>query len=138
MIHFFREETHSYSPKNSTTDLESHRNPHRVLVSSRERDDELTIAFRNPEVLSGAEDFVERNKRFAVHPSSSRLQEGRQAIMIGQELKRLGFWILILAAMVFCIGLGVIVGFLTKSVDLGVAVTSGIATVAACVQAFGF
>jgi hypothetical protein len=106
------------------------------LFSSREQDSELTAAFRNPEALSAAEAFVERNARFAVHPSSSRLQEGRQAIMIGQELKRLGFWILILAAMVFCIGLGVLVGFLTKSVDLGVAVTSGIATVAACCTGF--
>jgi hypothetical protein len=76
--------------------------------------------------------------RFAVHSPSASLQDGRQAIMIGQELKRLGLWVLVLAMMVFCVSLGVLVGILTKSIDLGVAVTSGIATIAACVQAFGF
>jgi hypothetical protein len=108
------------------------------VLSNREQDSELTTAFRNPEILSAADSFVERNVRFAVHPPCSILQEGRQAIMIRQELKRLVIWILVLAVMAFVIGIGVVVGILTKSVNLGVAITSGITTIAACVQVFGF
>jgi hypothetical protein len=59
-------------------------------------------------------------------------------ILIRLELKRLGIWVLVFAAMVFCIGVGIVVGIVTKSVDLGVAITSGIATIAACVQVFDF
>ena len=35
----------------------------------------------------------------------------------------------------FCIGIGGAVGMATKDVNLGVAVTSGVATIIACVQA---
>jgi hypothetical protein len=129
---YFQRKIYSYHPKNSTTDLESQNGPRCVLVSSRERDPEFTAAFRNPEILSAADGFVKRNARFAVHPPSSGLQEGRQAIMIKQELNRLGIWVLNFAVTVICISVGVVVGILTKSVDLGVAITSGIATIAAC------
>ena len=52
--------------------------------------------------------------------------------MIKQELKRLGIWVLNFAVTVICISVGVVVGILTKSVDLGVAITSGNATITAC------
>lgn len=135
---YFQRRLYSNPPKNSTTDLESQSGLRRILISSRERDPELTTAFHNPKILSAADGFVERNARFAVHPPSSGLQEGQQAILIKQGLKRCGIWFLILAVMVFCIGIGVIAGILTKSVDLGVAITSGIATIVVCVQVFGF
>jgi hypothetical protein len=107
-------------------------------VSDRRRDPELTAAFRSPDILSGAESFVRKNERFAVRPLFSGLQEGRQAIFIGKELNWLGIWTIIFIGTIFCISIGFVVGILTKSVDLGVGITSGLATVVTCVEAFAF
>lgn len=40
--------------------------------------------------------------------------------------------------MVFCIGVGVLAGILTRTVDIGVTSTSDIATITELVQVFGF
>ena len=107
-------------------------------MSDRRRDPELTAAFRNPEILFGAEGFVRKNERFAVDTPFSAVQEGRQVIFIKRELRWLGIWVLILLGTIFCIGAGVIVGILTNSFDLGIGVMSGFATIIASVEAFAF
>ncbi|KAE9371697.1 hypothetical protein N431DRAFT_559151 [Stipitochalara longipes BDJ] len=122
----------------SATDIEAQRGPRCVLVSDRRRDSELTAAFRNADVLSSAEGFVQRNERFAVHSPSPALQEGRQVILIRRELRWFGIWVSILLGAILCIGAGVIVGILTNSVDLGIGVMSGLATIIASGQTFAF
>jgi hypothetical protein len=108
------------------------------LVSDRRRDPELTAAFRDPDVLSGAESFVRRNERFAIGSLASGLREGRQAIFIGKELNWLGIWTIVLVGTIFCISVGAVVGVLTNRVDLGVGVTSGLATLVTCIETFAF
>ncbi len=49
-----------------------------------------------------------------------------------------GLICLFLLGMVFCLGSGILVGVFTERVDLGVAVTSGVAAVVGCVEAFLF
>jgi hypothetical protein len=120
-------------------DLEAQKTPpSRVIAADRIPDLELTAAFQHPGILFAAEDFVARNKRFAVKPPGLCGVEGRYAIMIRQGLNRLAVWILILGGALCCILAGVLVGALTKSADLGVAVTSGIAAVVACVEGLIF
>ncbi|KAH8648024.1 hypothetical protein BGZ60DRAFT_423447 [Tricladium varicosporioides] len=124
--------------ENSTTDLEAQKGPCVVLVSDRRRDHELTAAFRDPSVLSGAESFVQRNERFAARSLASGFQDGRQVIFIRNELTWLGIWTIVLVGTIFCISVGAVVGVLTKRVDLGVGVTSSLATLVTCVEAFAF
>jgi hypothetical protein len=128
----------SHATQYSATDLEAQGRPRCVLVSDRKRDPDLTAGFRNPGVLSSAEGFVRKNERFAVHSPSSALQEDRQVIFIRRELRWFGAWVSILLGAILCVGPGVIVGVLTKSVDLGIGITSGLATIIASVQAFAF
>jgi hypothetical protein len=108
------------------------------LVSDRRRDAELTAAFHNPDILSGADAFVRKNERFAVHSPSSVFQEGRQVIFIRRELRWSGIWVCIILGMILCVSAGVLVGILTKSVDLGIGTISGLATIVASVETFVF
>jgi hypothetical protein len=63
---------------------------------------------------------------------------GREAIFIGRELRWLGICALILSGTILCVGVGVAVGVSTNSVDLGISVMSGLATLFTCVEAFAF
>ena len=122
----------------SLSNLEAQKTPSCVISADKIPEPELTAAFQHPDILFSADDFVGRNKRFAVKfPESCRV-EGRYAIMIRQGLNRLAVWVFILGGALCCIFAGVLVGAMTKSINLGVAVTSGIATVIACVEAFLF
>jgi hypothetical protein len=81
---------------------------------------------------------VRKNERFAVDSPFSVVQEGRQLIFIRRELRWFGIWIFILLGIIFCIGAGVIVGILTHSIDLGIGVMLGLATIIASMEAFAF
>lgn len=108
------------------------------MVSDRRRDPELTASFHNPKLLSDSDCFVARNERFAVGSGFSELKRGREAIFIGRELRWLGICALILSGTILCVGVGVAVGVSTNSVDLGISVMSGLATLFTCVEAFAF
>ena len=53
-------------------------------------------------------------------------------------MNMLGLISLVLVGTVLSLGSGILASFLTKSVDLGVAVTSGVAGVISCVETFYF
>ncbi len=110
----------------------------RVIAVNRDLSHELTAAFHYPGVLFAAEDFVKRNRRFAVNSIEPYRREDRYAIMIRQGLDKRAVWVLILGGTLCCIFIGILVGILTKSLNIGLTVTSGIATVAACVEGFIF
>lgn len=63
---------------------------------------------------------------------------GKQALLIGLQLNWLEFLALLAMNLILCFGTGIAVGMLTRRVDLGVAVTSGVAAVVACAQTFVF
>jgi len=129
---------YSHAVQYSATDLEAQGGPRCVLVSDRRQDPDLTAGFRNPEVLGSTEGFVRKNDKFEVSPPASALQEDRQVIFIRRKLRWFVIWVSILLGMILCIGSGVVVGVLTKSVDLGIGVMSGLATIITSVQAFVF
>jgi hypothetical protein len=93
------------------------------------QDVEFTAVFRNPELLSPAVDFVLRNGRFA---------DCKSVIFIRQKLNFCGMCVLIIVGAMFCVGVGAAVGIWSEKTSLGVSVTSGLATVVACVEALRF
>jgi hypothetical protein len=124
--------------KNSFTDLEAQQEPRRVIVSNRKIDLELTAAINHPMILSAAHGFLSRNKRFLANPTSLIGREGRGTLVIRESMSMYGIWAFIVGGTILCILTGVVVGILTKSIDYGVAVTSGLATVVTCIEAFVF
>ena len=102
-------------------------------MTRRKHNPELTAAFNNPNVLWSANDFVECNMKFAI--DSLGPQTRKQVLLIGLRLSWLGVLGLVLLNVLLCLGTGTAVGFLARRADLGVAVTSGVAAVTACVQA---
>jgi hypothetical protein len=53
-------------------------------------------------------------------------------------MNKLGVVSLVLVGLVLSLGSGVLASFLTERVDIGIAVTSGVAGVISCVEAFLF
>lgn len=122
--------------QNSATDLESQLETRQVFVTQRKRDLELTAAFRTPELLANANSLVEDNARFEIGHTGAGLE--REVLLIGLGLNWTGLLFLIFVNVIICIGVGGVVGMATKNVNLGVAVTSGVATTVGCVQAILF
>lgn len=81
--------------------------------------------------MSDVGDFARANNRFSLEPSVG----GKETLVIGLQMNWLGLFSLIFANVIVCFGVGILVGVFTRRVDLGIAFTSGIAAVLACVQA---
>lgn len=118
---------------NSSSDLQAKQEIRQVFVTHQKLDLELTAAFLNPNLLSDAGDFARANNRFSLEPRAGRLE--KDTLVVGLQMNWLGLFSLILANVIVCFGVGILVGFVTKRVDLGIAFTSGVAGVLACVQA---
>ncbi|KAF8861255.1 hypothetical protein BDZ45DRAFT_282619 [Acephala macrosclerotiorum] len=119
--------------QNSTHDLEKQKSTRQVFVVDRQEDLELTAAFHDPHLLAQAKDFVKDNTRFTINNTSPSV--GKDALLIGLRVNWIGVFILVFLNLFICLGSGIIVGYFTRRVDLGVAVTSGVAAVVACIQA---
>jgi hypothetical protein len=76
---------------------------------------------------------VTDNTRFEIGNTGVGLE--REVLLIGLGLNWLGLLFLVLMNLIICIGIGGVVGVATRDVNLGVAVTSGVAAIVACVQA---
>jgi hypothetical protein len=124
--------------KNSFTDLEAQQEPRRVIISNRKIDLELTAAINHPMILSAAHGFLGRNKRFLAHSTSPIGRKGRGTLVIRESMNMYGIWAFIIGGTILCVLAGVVVGVLMKRIDYGVAVTSGLATVVTCIEAFVF
>lgn len=122
--------------QNSTADLEGQLKTRQVFVTQRKRELELTAAFHTPKLLSNAKNLVKDNARFEVGNTGAGLE--REVLLIGLGLNCIGLLFLILMNLIVCIGIGGVVGMATRDVNLGVAVTSGVAAIVACVQAVLF
>ncbi|CZR56802.1 uncharacterized protein PAC_06691 [Phialocephala subalpina] len=118
---------------NSTHDLEKQQGTRQVFVTDRRKDLELTAAFYDPQPLAIAQDFVKGNARFAI--DSTLLGVGKDVLLVGLRMNWIGVFFLVILNLFVCLGSGITVGYLTRRVDLGVAVTSGVAAVVACIQA---
>jgi hypothetical protein len=79
---------------------------------------------------------VKDNARFEIGNTGAGLE--REVLLIGLGLNWIGLLFLILMNLIICIGIGGVVGIATRDVNLGVAVTSGVAAIVACVQAVIF
>jgi hypothetical protein len=79
---------------------------------------------------------VKDNARFEIGNTGAGLE--REVLLIGLGLNWIGLLFLILMNLIICIGIGGVVGMATRDVNLGVAVTSGVAAIVACVQAVLF
>ncbi|CZR63079.1 uncharacterized protein PAC_12976 [Phialocephala subalpina] len=118
---------------NSTHDLERQKGTRQVFVTHRQEDVELTAAFHDPQLLETAQDFVKANTRFSINNTSPSM--GKDVLLIGLRMNWISVFVLVFLNIVVCLGSGIIVGYVTRRVDLGVAVTSGVAAVVACIQA---
>lgn len=60
---------------------------------------------------------------------------GKDVLLVGLRMNWIGILALVFLNLFVCLGPGIIVGYLIRRADLGVAVTSGVAAVLACIQA---
>lgn len=107
-----------------------------VFVAQRNYEVELTAAFYDSRILSNAEHFVRDNRRFAFDQTEK--EPGKQALLIGVRMNKIGFLALLLENLILCLGTGIVVGLMTVKVDLGIAVISSVVAVVVCIQAFIF
>ena len=103
-------------------------------MSYRARNAELTSAFYDPTILSHTNSFIQQNTRFAISPNAPHVSQ--QTLLIRLEMNMLGSVSLVLVGLVLCVGSGILASFLTRRVDIGIAVSSGVAGVISCVEAF--
>jgi hypothetical protein len=113
-------------------DLEGQLETRQVFVTQRKRELEFTAALYNPKVLSNAKTFVKDNARFEIGSADTAFD--REALLIGLELNWKGLLSWIATNVILCVGVGVVVGIVTEDVNLGVAITSAVATILACLQ----
>ena len=104
-----------------------------MFVTRRRRELELTAAFHTPALLSNAKNFVKDHTRFEIVNASAALE--REVLLIGLKMNWIGLLLLVLLNLLICIGIGGVVGMATRDVNLGVAVTSAVAAIVACIQA---
>jgi hypothetical protein len=100
------------------------------------RNAELTCAFYDPTILSRTDSFIQQNTQFAIGPNVTH--ERQQALLIRLEMNMLGLVSLVLLGLVLSLGSGILASLLTERVDIGIAVTSGVAGVISCVETFFF
>jgi hypothetical protein len=86
--------------------------------------------------LSGVADFVKINTRFDV--ANPKHLFGKEVLVIGLRMNWVGLAFLLLSNLAVCVGAGFLAGFVTGRVDLGVAVTSGVASILSCTEAVLF
>ncbi|KAF8857465.1 hypothetical protein BDZ45DRAFT_803341 [Acephala macrosclerotiorum] len=118
---------------NSSTDLEAQPGAPQIFVTRRKFQAELTAAFHDPELLSGALNFAKENDRFSDGSHGGRAR--KEVLMISLRINRVMMALVSLLNIVVCLGTGILVGVVTRRADLGVAVTSAIAAIVACLQA---
>lgn len=137
-LQIYERKSYSYSLKSSTTDVESQSGPRPVVLSSRNRDPKLTTALPQPWDSICGRQFYGGKCEVCCPPSGFSLAERMAGYHDGAGTEAAGDLGSYPCSNDLCYDIGVVVGILMKSVDLGVAITSGIATIAACVQVFGF
>ena len=109
-----------------------------VGLEGLQPDSLLTEAFHRPTILASARDFVSSNRHFASRASSTNmmmdLDVPTRTLVVGWTTRR--EYIIYLSAVVILLSVaaGVLIGFLTHSGSLGVAVSSGLGTVLSCVE----
>jgi hypothetical protein len=98
-----------------------------VLIVRRMRNIELAEAFYNPQILDGASNFVKNNDQYEADTLNGKIK--KQVILVSLQASYIGLALLLVANLMLCIVPGIWVGTVTKSVDLGISVSSGIAGV---------
>jgi hypothetical protein len=98
-----------------------------VLIGRRVRNIELAEAFYNPQILDGASNFVKNNDQFEAYALNGKSK--KQVILVSLQASYTGVALLLVANLMLCIVPGIFVGAVTKSADLGIAISSGIAGV---------
>jgi hypothetical protein len=91
------------------------------------RNIELAEAFYNPQILDGASNFVKNNDQYEADTLNGKIK--KQVILVSLQASYIGLALLLVANLMLCIVPGIWVGTVTKSVDLGISVSSGIAGV---------
>ena len=119
--------------KITTSDLEAQTEPLLVELSNIQPEPLLTQAFHNPKLLKSATDFATANNRFG---SSTQVDPSApcKAMVVRWTTTRTHLIWLILLLSVLSLAVGVLVGKLVHSAELGVAVTSGVAAILSCVE----
>lgn len=118
---------HWYRIKNSSIDLERQNALKEVLIVRRVRNIELAEAFYNTQILDGASNFVKNNDQFEAYALNGKIK--KQVILVSLQASYIGLALLLVANLMLCIVPGILVGTVNESVDLGIAVSSGIAGV---------
>lgn len=103
---------------------------------NRYREIELTAAFHQPDLLAHATIFVKDNRQFAISQNVGDLQ--KEVLLVTLSMNWKGLLFLVILNLLVCLGTGLVAGLVTRDMNLGVAVTSGVAAVVACVQAVLF
>ncbi len=108
-------------------DLEENALPIMIAIETHTPDQYLTTAYQTPTHLSPDPHFVSSHAQFAV-------DGGDKALLVSLALSKPLLAIFMGVMMVLGIGVGVLVGLLTKRADIGLLVGTAAATALGCVE----
>lgn len=94
---------------------------------------ELTEAFYNSQILDGAINFVKNNNQFEVCGLNGKSE--KQVILVSLQASYISLAIVLIVNLMLCIVPGILVGTFTTSADLGIAISSGIASILSSLSA---
>jgi len=109
------------------TDIEENSLPIKVAIETHTPDQYLTTAYVAPNRLSPDPHFVSSHAQFAV-------EGGDKALLISLTLSKPMLTLFLSVLMTLGIGVGVLVGLLTKRADIGLLVGTAVVTAFGCVE----
>jgi len=121
----------------SFSDVEAHHSRIQVGVEHIELSSILTEAFHYPAILTSSRDFVTSHQRYALS-TGTNANDPICVLLVGWTTRKEYFAYFIAAVILFSVAAGICVGVLLHNVGLGVAVSSGLATVLSCVEGLVF
>jgi hypothetical protein len=118
----------------SPSQLEAQRPPYLVSFSQAETNPLFTNSLCRPELLAGCIDFLAMNSRFACNGVSPDPGATQHAILISWETSKIAVACMAGIVALLTVLLGVLVGVLAQDASLGIATSSGLAAVLACLE----
>lgn len=112
-------------------------NHQKVAIEDTKLDTVLSEAFRRPETLAETGNFVTNYQRFAVRPNTSPDAEPR-ALIVGWQTRAEFVAYFVMTIVLLSAGTGVSMGFLAHEASIGLAVSSGLATLLSCIEVLIF
>lgn len=90
----------------------------------------MTAALHDPHVFVTAVDFATKFPQFEIETENRGIE--KQVLIIGLKLRMSSILLLVLADWIFSLVIGIILGCVTKSVDVGVSAAAAVVTLVSC------